>query len=540
MTKKLMRGLVPVMVLSAAVALFTGCGSKDSGADSKPAGDSKETTAEAGKDSGSKGTSSKDTLIIATANETPSVTTNLHNATAGDYINQMTHEGLFTSSVDLTPQPALAESYEIVSDTEWVFKLRQGVKFHNGQEVKAADVKASLELCKESPQVSQYGDAVESVEVIDDYTVKITTNGPHSGLLTDLSHHGNAILPADLIASGHDFNKEPIGTGPYKFVAWNKGESIELEANEDYWGGAPAIKTVETVLIAESSQAQIELENGNIDWVTGPDNMDIARIQSGSVSGLKTMEMPAALVKNIWFNFRSEPMRDVNVRKAINCAIDKEAIIAVAYGGSATVANQKIANNNGAYDPAYDENPMYPYDIELAKEYLSKSAYPEGLKLTIYSDTTPAEVHILECVKNDLAKIGIEVKIFNLDSNVAVPTLIAGEEDDMYAAIGCTSVGYAPGYLKNCSPDMVPNWGAWPLVECDEAINDLYVKSLATTDVDECNKLVKEAIRLELENAMSVPVCYPISYMTCSEKLQGVTINGGNCTFLLADAYFEG
>ena len=79
MTKKLMRGLVPVMVLSAAVALFTGCGSKDSGADSKPAGDSKETTAEAGKDSGSKGTSSKDTLIIATANETPSVTTNLHN-----------------------------------------------------------------------------------------------------------------------------------------------------------------------------------------------------------------------------------------------------------------------------------------------------------------------------------------------------------------------------------------------------------------------------------------------------------------------------
>ena len=174
MTKKLMRGLVPVMVLSAAVALFTGCGSKDSGADAKPAGETKETEAAgstaASEDKGteSKGTSSKDTLIIATANETPSVTTNLHNATAGDYINQMTHEGLFTSSVDLTPQPALAESYEIVSDTEWVFKLRQGVKFHNGQEVKAADVKASLELCKESPQVSQYGDAVESVEVIDD------------------------------------------------------------------------------------------------------------------------------------------------------------------------------------------------------------------------------------------------------------------------------------------------------------------------------------------------------------------------------------
>ena len=102
MTKKIMRGLVPVMVLSAAAALFTGCGSKDSGADAKPAGEAKETEAAGSaaasedketesKGTESKGTSSKDTLIIATANETPSVTTNLHNATAGDYINQMTH-----------------------------------------------------------------------------------------------------------------------------------------------------------------------------------------------------------------------------------------------------------------------------------------------------------------------------------------------------------------------------------------------------------------------------------------------------------------
>ena len=175
---------------------------------------------DSGKDSGSKGTSSKDTLIIATANETPSVTTNLHNATAGDYINQMTHEGLFYSSADLTPQPALAESYEIVSDTEWLFHLRKGVKFHNGQEMKAEDVKASLELCKESPQVSQYGQSTGTIEVVDDYTVKITTDGPQSGLLYDLCHHGNAILPAELIANGHDFNKEPIGTGPYKLVEW--------------------------------------------------------------------------------------------------------------------------------------------------------------------------------------------------------------------------------------------------------------------------------------------------------------------------------
>ena len=113
----------------------------------------------------------------------------------------------------------------------------------------------------------------------------------------------------------------------------------------------------------------------------------------------------------------------------------------------------KIANTNGAYDPSYDENPMYPYDVELAKEYLGPSPnYPDGLNLTIYSDTTPSEVHIMECIKSDLAEIGIEVEIFALDSNVAVPALIEGEEDDLYCAISCGSAGYAPAIWITPAP----------------------------------------------------------------------------------------
>ena len=144
----------------------------------------------------------------------------------------------------------------------------------------------------------------------------------------------------------------------------------------------------------------------------------------------------------------------------------------------------------------------------------------------------------MEIVKNNLAEIGITVNIHALDSGVAVPTLIAGEEDDMYVAISCTSIGYAPGFLKNCSPDMRPNWGDWTQIPENADINDLYVKALATTDVDECNNLVREAVRLEMDNAMAVPMCYPVTYMTCSENLQGVAINGSQCTYLLADAYF--
>lgn len=232
MTKKLRHILAPVLALSMAASLLAGCGSSDSGtstAETTQGSATTETTASSGGEtSGGATASAKDTLILATANETPSLTTNLHNAVAGDYINGMTHNGLFKTNENLEPVPDLVESYETESDTEWIFHLKQGVKFHNGDEMVAEDVKASLELCKESPEVAQYGKSTGTIEVVDDYTIKITTDGPQSGLLSDLCHHGNFILPADLIASGHDFNKEPIGTGPYKLVAWNKGESIEL------------------------------------------------------------------------------------------------------------------------------------------------------------------------------------------------------------------------------------------------------------------------------------------------------------------------
>ena len=266
-SKRGRRGLAPVLALALAAGLLAGCsqsGGDASAADTEAAGEAagteNEDTQAAGTEAagseaseGDGAESARDTLIIATANETPSVTTNLHNAVAGNYLNTMTHNGLFKMDENMNPVPDLVESYENTSDTEWIFHLKQGVLFHNGQELKAEDVKASLELCKESPEVSQYGISTGTIEVVDDYTVKITTDGPQSGLLADLTHHGNYILPADLIESGHDFNEEPIGTGPYKLVEWKRAESLEFEAFEDYFDGAAPIKHVIWKIIPEGS-----------------------------------------------------------------------------------------------------------------------------------------------------------------------------------------------------------------------------------------------------------------------------------------------
>ena len=205
------------------------------------------------------------------------MTTNQHNAIAGNYMNTMTHNGLFKTGDNMEPVPDLVESYENTSDTEWIFHLKQGVLFHNGEEMKAEDVKASLELCQNSLEVSQYA-VPGTIEVVDDYTVKITTDGPQSGLISNLAHHGNFILPADLIESGHDFNEEPIGTGPYKLVAWNRGESVEFEAFEDYFEGAAPIKHVIWKIIPEGSSRTMAMEAGEVDLVVDVETTDKTRI----------------------------------------------------------------------------------------------------------------------------------------------------------------------------------------------------------------------------------------------------------------------
>ena len=516
MTKKLMRGLVPVMVLSAAVALFTGCGSKDSGADSKPAGDAKETTAEAGKDSGSKGTSSKDTLIIATANETPSVTTNLHNATAGDYINQMTHEGLFYASADLTPQPALAESYEIVSDTEWVFKLRQGAKFHNGQEVKAADVKASLELCKESPQVSQYGDAVESVEVIDDYTVKITTNGPHSGLLSDLSHHGNAILPADLIASGHDFNKEPIGTGPYKFVAWNKGESIELEANEDYWGEVPAIKHVIWKIIPEGSSRTMALEAGEVDMIIEVESTDLSRLQDNP--DIVTVNEPGTGHNWVMINNEKAPFDNVDFRRAIDAAVDKNAVVQVALNGQGSVSDSMLPE----CFPGVVTDGAPTYDPEKAKEYLAASGLnpAECTFSIICSDDT--KLRAGQVIQSSLKEnLGIDVTLESMDLATYLDKTAVG---DYQAAIGgYTSsdvLAHCMGVYHSKSID-----GSNKTRLNDSEIDGFIDEIKATLDPEENVKIVTELSKALNETCPQVPLYLKNNVRAYAKGLEGFAMS---------------
>ena len=410
MRKRNLRAISLLLAGVMSLGLFAGC-SKDSG-DKKDPG---------------KGGGAKDSIVIATMGETPSLSPTEHNAVAGSYMNILTYNTLFSSDMDMQPQPDLAESYENVDESTWHFKIKEGVKFHNGDTMTVDDVVASLQWAQGFAEVNLYNKNFVSISKVDDSTVEIKTDGPDAMVLLNLCHHGNAIVPKKLIDEGHDFNTEPIGTGPYKLVEWKRGDSLTFEAFEDFYKGAPKIKNMTWKIIPEGSSRTIALEAGEIDFIVEVEAMDADRLKENS--DLKVISFEHTSHNWLMLNNEKPGLDNQNVRHAINSAIDKESVVTVAYNGLATPSWTATPSN---FAGTTNEN-ADTYDVEKAKQYLEESGVdPASVKFSIIcSDDTKKRAG--EVVQANLKEIGINCEIESMD---LATYLSATAEGDYTAAIG--------------------------------------------------------------------------------------------------------
>ena len=410
MRKRNLRAISLLLAGVMSLGLFAGC-SKDSG------------KKDPGKGDGGK----KDSIVIATMGETPSLSPTEHNAVAGSYMNLLTYNTLFSSDMDMQPQPDLAESYENVDESTWHFKIKEGVKFHNGDTMTVDDVVASLQWAQGFAEVNLYNKNFVSISKVDDSTVEIKTDGPDAMVLLNLCHHGNAIVPKKLIDEGHDFNTEPIGTGPYKLVEWKRGDSLTFEAFEDFYKGAPKIKNMTWKIIPEGSSRTIALEAGEIDFIVEVEAMDADRLKENS--DLKVISFEHTSHNWLMLNNEKPGLDNQNVRHAINSAIDKESVVTVAYNGLATPSWTATPSN---FAGTTDEN-ADTYDVEKAKQYLAESGVdPASVKFSIIcSDDTKKRAG--EVVQANLKEIGINCEIESMD---LATYLSATAEGDYTAAIG--------------------------------------------------------------------------------------------------------
>ena len=298
--------------------------------------------------------------------------------------------------------PALAESWEMSEPNEYIFKLREGVKFHNGKDMTAKDVKYSLERCAEMVAVSSYVSAITNMDVIDDHKIKITLEGPSATFLLSLSHCATSIIPE---GSGDTAADDPIGTGPYKHVEWLTDNYVLLERFDDYFDGAKPTKYIKFRVIPDHTARNLALEAGDIDVSS---NANGAADYSSLMNRDDIVLTSTCSVITEYFAMQVEkpPFDDIHARKAVAYAFDKDTYINSAFQVPYNNAKSLLTSDVFGYN---DDVKTYDYDIEKAKEELAKSKYPNGFEFDCY--TTKNRQRYIELLQHNLADIGIKMNV---------------------------------------------------------------------------------------------------------------------------------
>jgi peptide/nickel transport system substrate-binding protein len=313
----------------------------------------------------------------------------------------------------LAHEPALATSWTNVNPTTWEFKLRRGVKFHNGEDFNAEAVKFSIERVLNPDQKARWRWAfvdIERVETPDPYTVRIITKRPFPTLITNLAYAMPILPPKYVKEKGDQFiATRPVGTSAFKVVRWRKDDELVLEANEQFWGGAPKIKTLIFKPIPEESSRIAALMGGQVDIARNVPPSLIKQIESNP----KLRVAKASSGLNIHFTLDTlvdGPMKDARVRQAINYGVDKDAIIKSVLEGNGNPVGSPLTPVMFGYDANVKP---YPYDPERAKKLLADAGFPQGISITLNAPSGRylKDKEVAEAISGQLAKVGIKAQV---------------------------------------------------------------------------------------------------------------------------------
>ncbi len=326
-------------------------------------------------------------------------------------------------------EPALAESWTISEDgLTYIFTLRENVMFHDGSAFNADAVVFNFMRQKdENNPYYQYGPykywlnmnfhkIVDEVKALDEYTVQITLTKPNSPFLSSLGMNFMAMVsPTSIEQYKEDTKNNPVGTGPFMFVSWVKGDAITLKANPNYWRGAPTLSQVIFKVIPEPTARALALENGEVDIILYPSPEDIPRLEENEE--LEIYKTPGLNVGYMAFNTQKTPFDNVMVRRAISYAINKNDIIDAVYGALGRPAYTAIPPTMWGYTENLEK---YAYNPERAKELLKEAGYPDGFTLTMWPipvtrSYMPDGSRVAEIIQAQLAEIGIRATIELLD-----------------------------------------------------------------------------------------------------------------------------
>jgi peptide/nickel transport system substrate-binding protein len=327
-------------------------------------------------------------------------------------------------------EPSLATSWEVSSDgLRWTFHLRQGVTFHDGAPLTASAVVFSLErqfkedhpFHKVEGAFNYWNDMgmsniVKEIEAEDDSTVVIRLKERNAPFLSNLAMNFCSIVSPEAVKQwGNDFFKHPSGTGPFRFVEWVKDDRIVLGANPTYWQGKAKVEKLIFRSIPENSVRLLELKKGTIDGMDGVVPDFVTEIRQDPA--LQLMTQPGMNVGYLAMNTEKPPFSDVRVRRAINHAINKKAIVDNLYQGLAIPAKNPMPPTVWGYNYQIED---YSYDPDRAKKLLEEAGYPNGFQTDLWTMTVPRPYmpqpqKVAEAIQEDLKEVGIVAEIQKME-----------------------------------------------------------------------------------------------------------------------------
>ena len=374
----------------------------------------------------------------------------------------------------------LAESWKLLNDTTWQFKLRRNVKFHNGEPFDAAAVKFSIERML-NPQQAAPGRTsiatIDRVEVVDPLTVNVVTKAPFPLLPVRMSpgHCGTVgIVPPKYVAQVGDagFAVKPVGTGPYKFVEWVKDDRLVLEAYKDYHRGAPAIDRLIFRPIPELTTRVAALLSGQADLVSDVPPDQVGKVKASGVARTEVSTLGGFIIMLKITNYLMPgPWQDARVRKAINYAIDMDTIIKTVLEGYGQVLGVPLEKEAFGFNPNIK---WYGYDPERAKALLREAGHPNGFEMTMHVPNRRYmnDIEVVQAMAQMLGKVGIKVKV----------------------EVGEQSVYTTKWRQKQLLPVYMTAWGGAGVFDGDLLVNSLHSKSALSIYKNEAlDKILEDA-----------------------------------------------
>ena len=367
------------------------------------------------------------TLYVALDAEPPELDPNLSSA----YVDRQVMASLYDKLVDINAEgeivPMLAESWEVSEDgTTYTFELRRGVEFHDGTPFNAEAVKTNLERYQEEDSVrSTEIEPVESVEVVDDYTVRVTLSEPFAPFLAVLTDRAGIMAsPKAIEEAGGRISKNPVGTGPFEFVERVRGQSITVKKNPDYWrDGLPKLNRIVYRGIDDENVQYQNLRSGELDLI---DSIPLVEARDLQEDGDYRVSIEPGLGYGGFFlNTQQPPFDNKALRQAVYRLVDRDAIVkAVLRGVGGSPANSPFSEQSFAYG----ESDEYPErSVAEAKRLLEEGGEPDGFTFTYKTDPSPINQQLGQVIQNNLKPAGINVKLEQLEFGTLLEDSTSGD-----------------------------------------------------------------------------------------------------------------